>query len=295
MNETVLMNADIDKGSKCGDIGYDAGQALTFFQVVHCVNAVGKLHGLESLSGVLVNTTVIDENLLAGALKAQLEVRQGRLSSSRAIEQLSARVLPGGEEGIPVGTYSIGELLRIAGVISEIEKGVVSDIALSSGRRWADVLVDMNWSSRDQIVRAKTIADRLKNKSCSISLTREYITPRSGDVERRKQAAGSLSLLDFMRLTGYLNRSCIRAIVEVILHNRERYQMFMTTPVEGPDTYSQRHVRSQLQRSEFLLNVLSTIQGYEELPMAEICQIYECSRDGLISLEKAVIEASTLQ
>src|SRR5512139_3009913 len=52
MDQSILMNANVDKDTKCGDIGYDPGELHPWFYIVHFFDSFCESEGFQLLAGI---------------------------------------------------------------------------------------------------------------------------------------------------------------------------------------------------------------------------------------------------
>lgn len=188
---------------------------------------------------LLVLNMVLPEALLSSALNAQILIRDGKVTKEQAIQGLRAAKarqvaveLPLIERGfyrLPARhTIRLGELLVLAGLMSESDLMYAIEIGLINKKPIGQVLVEMQYISKEVLDAALTFQQQVANGDITPLWAAHRLNEiyTYGNSESRKPAdadmtlpAVSVSLSQFLTLVGVVSEDDIRRAIEVGVDN----------------------------------------------------------------------------
>lgn len=191
---------------------------------------------------LLVLSGTLSEQLLAAALNAQILLRDGKISREQAVEGLKAArqrqvsiEIPLMDKGIyrlpEHQTIRLGELLSLAGLISESDLMYAVEIGLVNQKPIGRVLVELGFATEEVLDAAVALQAKVANGSlmpieAAHKLSQFYHkgTPLTSSVESPVMAPPEeppLALDEFLKLAGLINDDDIQKAVEASIKNAQ--------------------------------------------------------------------------
>ncbi len=190
---------------------------------------------------LLVLNMVLPESLLSSALNAQILIRDGKVTKEQAIQGLKAAKdrqvaveLPLIERGfyrLPTKhTIRLGELLVLAGLMSEGDLMYAIEVGLLNKKPIGQVLVELQYITNEVLEAALTYQKEVASGAMTPLLAAHHLTEMytygrtpetraDGNDESPAPHMVSVSLSQFLTLVGVVTEDDIRRAIEVGVEN----------------------------------------------------------------------------
>jgi hypothetical protein len=247
---------------------------------------LGSLTGLP-LGRVMIARRSVSEGTVWHAIQLQQAIRDEKMEMEEAAEQLSSI-----KDRMILSEVRIAELLVAAQRLRRNEVAVATEMANANGKRFSEILLDMNWLDEEVLERAITVYALLRSNRINFGEAVEFLKNDQCDLAylselKRTELHQRLMFCDFLRLNDYLDSYKLKDVVNRLAAD----DPFLLSVLRGKSSGDKRRdIKSLFYDHAGLSKVLQTFYPEDVHSLYCAKAAFLCIEDGSLTPEEALVK-----